>query len=129
MIGGHGHVVPRPDGAKARCGGPGLCSTCSREQLAHRGSHDPRCTSLIPAAQLCDCRVWASIDGGKRPDESDADAIVRQAQEGTSYHARLTAVAEAARALYDVVDPTDCYESEHCALGVALEALDGGDRG
>jgi hypothetical protein len=29
---GHGHVHPRPDGVKARCGGPGLCSECSREQ-------------------------------------------------------------------------------------------------
>lgn len=26
---GHGHVFPRPDGMKARCGGPGLCSQCS----------------------------------------------------------------------------------------------------
>lgn len=31
MIGGHGHVNPRPDGAKARCGGPGICPECSRE--------------------------------------------------------------------------------------------------
>lgn len=28
---GHGHVYPRPDGARARCGGPGLCSECSKE--------------------------------------------------------------------------------------------------
>lgn len=28
---GHGHVHPRPDGAKARCGGPGICAACSRE--------------------------------------------------------------------------------------------------
>lgn len=28
---GHGHVVPRPDGVKARCGGPGICAECSRE--------------------------------------------------------------------------------------------------
>lgn len=35
---GHGHVFPRADGVKARCGGPALCSKCaadlaSREQL------------------------------------------------------------------------------------------------
>lgn len=30
----HGHVRPRPDGVRARCGGPGLCSECSREQAA-----------------------------------------------------------------------------------------------
>lgn len=28
---GHGHVWPRPDGVKARCGGPAICSQCSRE--------------------------------------------------------------------------------------------------
>lgn len=28
---GHGHVVPRPDGAKARCGGPALCNVCAVE--------------------------------------------------------------------------------------------------
>lgn len=28
---GHGHVTPRADGMKARCGGPGLCAQCSQE--------------------------------------------------------------------------------------------------
>jgi hypothetical protein len=28
---GHGHVRPRPDGFRARCGGPGICGQCSRE--------------------------------------------------------------------------------------------------
>lgn len=28
---GHGHVFPRPDGVRARCGGPGLCAECSRD--------------------------------------------------------------------------------------------------
>jgi hypothetical protein len=26
---GHGHVHPREDGVKARCGGPALCSHCA----------------------------------------------------------------------------------------------------
>ncbi len=29
---GHGHVFPRPDGAKARCGGPALCADCRSDQ-------------------------------------------------------------------------------------------------
>jgi hypothetical protein len=40
---GHGHVRPRPDGMKARCGGPGICSQCSREaalRVAREGSTD-----------------------------------------------------------------------------------------
>lgn len=28
---GHGHVYPRPDGNKARCGGPPLCPECARD--------------------------------------------------------------------------------------------------
>ena len=31
MTGPHGHVVSRPDGMKARCGGPAMCETCKRE--------------------------------------------------------------------------------------------------
>lgn len=37
---GHGHVRPRPDGAKARCGGPGICAECSKE-LAKYQQEDP----------------------------------------------------------------------------------------
>ncbi|HHF0065706.1 TPA: hypothetical protein ACPHS5_005937, partial [Pseudomonas aeruginosa] len=28
---GHGHVFPRADGVKMRCGGPGLCSECTAD--------------------------------------------------------------------------------------------------
>lgn len=35
---GHGHVWPRPDGLKARCGGPNLCATCKRD-LLHACGH------------------------------------------------------------------------------------------
>jgi hypothetical protein len=31
---GHGHVRPRADGAKVRCGGPALCPTCKAELAA-----------------------------------------------------------------------------------------------
>lgn len=37
---GHGWVTPRPDGVKARCGGPAVCSTCQAEKTvkeARRG--------------------------------------------------------------------------------------------
>jgi hypothetical protein len=28
---GHGHVTPREDGMRARCGGPVICSVCAKE--------------------------------------------------------------------------------------------------
>lgn len=30
---GHGHVFKRPDGMRARCGGPGLCAACSSDKV------------------------------------------------------------------------------------------------
>lgn len=39
---GHGHVIPNPDGSKARCGGPALCAECARERAAmihYSGQH------------------------------------------------------------------------------------------
>jgi len=35
---GHGHVIPRPDGVRARCGGPGLCRECSRDLARQRAT-------------------------------------------------------------------------------------------
>jgi hypothetical protein len=37
---GHGHVTPRPDGTRARCGGPGICAECSREAENARDRRD-----------------------------------------------------------------------------------------
>ena len=28
---GHGYVYPRPDGVKARCGGPAICPECAKD--------------------------------------------------------------------------------------------------
>ena len=38
---GHGHVWPRPDGVKARCGGPKMCPECARDYAAF---HSPPMT-------------------------------------------------------------------------------------
>ena len=35
---GHGWVVPRQDGARVRCGGPGLCMACQAEAMMLRAT-------------------------------------------------------------------------------------------
>jgi hypothetical protein len=45
---GHGHVRPRRDGVRARCGGPGLCSECSREKALPEAA-------TVPVLQCGDC--------------------------------------------------------------------------
>jgi hypothetical protein len=40
MIGSHGHVVPRPDGMKARCGGPAICGQCAREAAQEAAANE-----------------------------------------------------------------------------------------
>jgi hypothetical protein len=50
----HGHVRPRPDGVKARCGGPAMCYACFQEQK-NVEAHD-RMTRLLhmpPASKDC----------------------------------------------------------------------------
>ncbi len=37
---GHGHVNKRPDGVLARCGGPGICSVCSKEKAVANDNKD-----------------------------------------------------------------------------------------
>jgi len=49
---GHGHVRPRPDGVKARCGGPGLCSVCSREAAAMKATASRPARTLVAFAGL-----------------------------------------------------------------------------
>lgn len=44
---GHGHVTPRADGVKARCGGPGLCKQCSVETARkHVGCNVTTCPDV-----------------------------------------------------------------------------------
>ena len=37
----HGHVIPNPDGSKARCGGPTVCSACALEFAQHHSFKVP----------------------------------------------------------------------------------------
>lgn len=49
---GHGHVTPRADGVRTRCGGPGLCTVCMREAaaLAQAKKHRRRTKELSQIA-------------------------------------------------------------------------------
>ncbi|WP_235582705.1 hypothetical protein, partial [Pseudomonas aeruginosa] len=45
---GHGHVFPRADGVKMRCGGPGLCSECTADASRARAAlaqPSPKCAT------------------------------------------------------------------------------------
>jgi hypothetical protein len=43
---GHGHVFPRPDGVRARCGGPVLCAECARD-LAQKTANEPAALTTV----------------------------------------------------------------------------------
>jgi hypothetical protein len=60
---GHGHVWPRPDGIKARCGGPPFCTVCITDLIAlrhattsqSRANPEPACQeSERGEEQVCD---------------------------------------------------------------------------
>lgn len=37
---GHGHVWERPDGMKARCGGPAICAECAKDKARYDAAQD-----------------------------------------------------------------------------------------
>lgn len=51
---GHGHVHPRADGVKARCGGPALCSRCAADAAVVRSARD-----VLLICVTCHGRYWA----------------------------------------------------------------------
>ena len=53
---GHGWVYRLPGGAKARCGGPGLCSQCSADLERFAASGRPR-----PANDLFEVGLEAEL--------------------------------------------------------------------
>ncbi|QQK04782.1 hypothetical protein JFN94_25985 [Burkholderia anthina] len=65
---GHGHVFPRADGMKARCGAPGLCAACAAD-LARQKGFSGDAASTTPA------RAHLPVDGTARLDELERQAI------------------------------------------------------
>src|ERR1700683_239883 len=66
---GHGHVTPRPDGVRARCGGPHMCPECARE-LMEAGR--PVLTGLSLARN---CEDWDVLPDLKPPEYPDFEGI------------------------------------------------------
>ena len=59
---GHGHVFPRPDGVRARCGGPAMCLACARD-LARKNIE----SGSAPGARDEDDAPELTADDFKRP--------------------------------------------------------------
>lgn len=66
---GHGHVFKRPDGSRARCGGPRLCRLC-RDDLARKGGPPPAIVPIETYNGTCD---WGGCDGRTTALRWDAD--------------------------------------------------------
>lgn len=93
---GHGHVWERPDGMKARCGGPGVCAKCSLDAGRFAGRRvgpgkDPTPDTAAGAQLGADAKPAVSAPGadiqGEKPalDETfDQHAVVEMLGHGMS---------------------------------------------
>jgi Lar family restriction alleviation protein len=50
---GHGHVFPRPDGVKAKCGGPAVCAVCAVDLVKQKA--DAGHAATTPASEPLPC--------------------------------------------------------------------------
>lgn len=55
---GHGHVFPRPDRHKARCGGPAICAVCAKDAAKMAG--EPRPDPFRPSVALL-CKLGSLV--------------------------------------------------------------------
>ena len=72
---GHGHVWPRPDGAKARCGGPRLCVKCARD----RALYQPTTDGGSPMPNVQTTRTTKLAGGGEGPTLAELRAFLDSA--------------------------------------------------
>ncbi|MBL4833611.1 MAG: hypothetical protein JKY26_06505 [Pseudomonas sp.] len=62
---GHGHVYHRPDGERARCGGPGICAQCSKDQAQKEAVRQQAVPLRYTSdGELAECPCCGSLDVG-----------------------------------------------------------------
>lgn len=49
---GHGHVYPREDGVRARCGGPACCHECARDLARQQQERAEKKPEIVTTAVL-----------------------------------------------------------------------------
>jgi len=76
---GHGHVYPRPDGMKARCGGPAICSECAAD-LA-RQDRDAKESRLAAKKELTRLREALQFIRDLEPGSRGAYGKFKEAQD------------------------------------------------
>jgi len=111
----HGWVTPRADGARARCGGPGVCATCDTEAM-----HEAMLTGVFGVVQAA-TPSW--LDGG-------ADAVEMAREDGLLPEAPASAQDDAKddtdrfRAAYmEWQDKTDFIQQRIAAGDLPLKYL------
>ncbi|MCW3734882.1 hypothetical protein K6Y81_05905 [Burkholderia cenocepacia] len=74
---GHGHVFPRPDGRKAKCGGPVVCAVCAVDLVKQKAGTarmtKPRILRAIYRSHVgCEwvCRSNGAVGLGSTPHEA-----------------------------------------------------------
>ena len=77
---GHGHVIKRPDGVVARCGGPRICPECARDLAHQQGQKGDRPTDHTAAIAEAAREIVAVINaaeaaGNANPPMGDAARI------------------------------------------------------
>lgn len=66
---GHGHVYVRPDGARARCGGPALCAECAKDAARKAASEGAYFDGSTPTAGSTE--AWSGTTDAVQPNTVD----------------------------------------------------------
>ncbi len=70
---GHGHVWARPDGSRARCGGPRMCKECARDAAEVASRTENKGARRIEELEIA-IRAALSFVQGRHADPNDGYA-------------------------------------------------------
>lgn len=120
---GHGHVFPRPDGVRARCGGPGMCVVCSADLARkQRGQQPTEVPSNLRNPCQFDPLVFGTIQAGFHRESLGGDPVLTITEPHRESEVCLD--MKEARALRDWLDGVLQVETG-CAGLVATAPQDG----
>lgn len=129
---GHGHVFPRGDGVKARCGGPALCPACAIEMARndkpdHRNSTPIR-SIFVEGFEISPKNIIGAIADGDLSGEEAIEWIEKLVRLNAAPVAAVPEIEEAAEIISNLITSIEkggLYSKEATLtfLGQAMQCL------
>ena len=92
---GHGHIFPRPDGHRAKCGGSAICPECKKD-MARKAADESNCHGLADE--------FMALDGAAKSHLSTLFGVAQEAVAAQALGVDKETFLEVCQAAWDLSD-------------------------